>query len=178
MPAGLPVSGIGGVSSWRDAAEFILLGCGTVQVCTAAMHYGFRIVEDMIDGLANWMREKGFATLDDFRGRSLPKDDRVEEPRSQLQDRRAHQRGEMHRLRALLHGLLGRRAPVHSHGPRARAPRGITMTPIPKLDAEPPHRYAARAHPRVDEAECVGCNLCALVCPVEDCITMERIDNR
>ena len=48
----LPVSGIGGVSTWRDAAEFILLGCETVQVCTAPMHYGFRIVEDMIDGLS------------------------------------------------------------------------------------------------------------------------------
>src|SRR5512146_2451946 len=56
----LPVSGIGGVGGWRDAAEFILLGCGTVQVCTAVMHYGFRIVEDMIDGLSNWMDEKGF----------------------------------------------------------------------------------------------------------------------
>src|SRR5580692_2885538 len=68
-----PVSGIGGVSTWRDAAEFILLGCGTVQVCTAAMHYGFRIVEDMCDGLNNWMREKGFSTIEDFRGLSLPK---------------------------------------------------------------------------------------------------------
>ena len=70
---GLPISGIGGVASWRDAAEFILLGCGTVQVCTAIMHYGFRIVEDMIDGLKNWMDEKGFATLEDFRGLSLPR---------------------------------------------------------------------------------------------------------
>src|SRR5204863_7285575 len=43
---GLPVSGIGGIGSWREAAEFILLGCGTVQVCTAAMHHGFRIVAD------------------------------------------------------------------------------------------------------------------------------------
>src|ERR1700736_2814730 len=68
----LPISGIGGVSGWREAAEFILLGCGTVQVCTAAMHYGFRIVEDMIDGLKNWMDEKGFATIEDFRGKSLP----------------------------------------------------------------------------------------------------------
>src|SRR5436190_4240408 len=68
----LPVSGIGGVGGWRDAAEFILLGCGTVQVCTAAMHYGFRIVEDMKDGLLEWMAEKGFATIDDFRGLSLP----------------------------------------------------------------------------------------------------------
>src|ERR1700730_11087274 len=69
----LPISGIGGVAGWREAAEFILLGCGTVLVCTAAMHYGFRIVEDMIDGLANWMDERGFRTIEDFRGRSLPK---------------------------------------------------------------------------------------------------------
>ena len=47
----LPISGIGGIATWRDAAEFFLLGCGTVQVCTAVMHYGYRIVEDMIEGL-------------------------------------------------------------------------------------------------------------------------------
>ena len=70
---GIPISGIGGVSGWREAVEFILLGCGTVQVCTAAMHYGFRIVEDMIDGLTNWMAEKGFGAIDDFRGLSVPK---------------------------------------------------------------------------------------------------------
>jgi dihydropyrimidine dehydrogenase (NAD+) subunit PreA len=70
---GLPISGIGGVSGWREAAEFFLLGCGTVQVCTAAMRYGYRIVEDMIDGLSQWMDEKGFRTIDDFRGSSLPK---------------------------------------------------------------------------------------------------------
>src|SRR6266446_6827227 len=62
----LPLSGIGGIGGWRDAAEFILLGCGTVQVCTAAMHYGYRIVEDMQDGLLGWMAEKGFRTIDDF----------------------------------------------------------------------------------------------------------------
>ncbi|MBI1787521.1 MAG: NAD-dependent dihydropyrimidine dehydrogenase subunit PreA, partial [Acidobacteria bacterium] len=67
----LPVSGIGGISGWREAAEFLLLGCETVQVCTAAMHYGYRIVEDMIDGLANWMDQKGFKTIADFRGASL-----------------------------------------------------------------------------------------------------------
>ena len=55
---GCPISGIGGIAGWRDAAEFILLGCGTVQVCTAAMHYGYRIVEDMIDGLTTgWTRK-------------------------------------------------------------------------------------------------------------------------
>src|SRR5437868_9651922 len=60
----LPISGIGGISGWQETAEFILLGAGTVQVCTAAMHYGFRIVEDMIDGLSNWMDAKGFRTID------------------------------------------------------------------------------------------------------------------
>ena len=69
--ATLPMSGIGGIATWRDAAEFFLLGSGTVQVCTAAMHFGFRIVEDMIDGLENWMAEKGFASIADFQGLSL-----------------------------------------------------------------------------------------------------------
>src|SRR5215472_4459232 len=72
-PEAPPISGIGGIGNWRDAAEFILLGCQSVQVCTAAMHYGYRIVEDMIDGLSNWMDEKGFATIEDFRGLSLPR---------------------------------------------------------------------------------------------------------
>src|SRR5271165_1074472 len=69
----LPLSGIGGISNWRDAAEFLLLGCSSVQVCTAVMHYGYRIVEDMTDGLSQWMDEKGLRTIDDFRGASLPK---------------------------------------------------------------------------------------------------------
>jgi hypothetical protein len=49
-------------ATWRDAAEFIALGSTTVQVCTAVMHYGFRIVEQLISGLENWMREKKFNT--------------------------------------------------------------------------------------------------------------------
>ena len=55
LQRGLPISGIGGITTWRDAAEFMALGAGSVQVCTAAMHYGFRIVDDMISGLSNWM---------------------------------------------------------------------------------------------------------------------------
>jgi dihydropyrimidine dehydrogenase (NAD+) subunit PreA len=62
----LPISGIGGISGWQEAAEFILMGAGTVQVCTAAMHYGFRIVEDMLDGLSNWMDAKGFPSIERF----------------------------------------------------------------------------------------------------------------
>ena len=69
---GLPISAIGGIANWRDAAEFISLSAGTVQVCTAAMHYGFKIVDDMVSGLSNWMDSKGYATIEDFRGKAVP----------------------------------------------------------------------------------------------------------
>ncbi|MEK7801196.1 MAG: NAD-dependent dihydropyrimidine dehydrogenase subunit PreA, partial [Pseudomonadota bacterium] len=68
---GLPISGIGGISDWRDAAEFIALGCGSVQVCTAAMHYGFKIVNDMTDGLSNWMDSKGYKNINEFKGQAI-----------------------------------------------------------------------------------------------------------
>ncbi|MFZ0910025.1 MAG: NAD-dependent dihydropyrimidine dehydrogenase subunit PreA, partial [Candidatus Acidiferrales bacterium] len=68
----IPIVGIGGIGNWIDAAEHIALGATTVQVCTAAMHYGFRIVEDMADGLAAYMDDHGYRTIEDFRGRAVP----------------------------------------------------------------------------------------------------------
>ncbi len=65
---GLPISGIGGIETWRDAAEFMAMGAGSVQVCTAAMHYGFKIVEDMVSGLANWMDGQGYRHARGFPG--------------------------------------------------------------------------------------------------------------
>ncbi|MBP8287085.1 MAG: NAD-dependent dihydropyrimidine dehydrogenase subunit PreA, partial [Rhodoferax sp.] len=70
--AGLPISGIGGVGTWTDAFDFIALGAGNVQVCTAAMVYGFKIVQEMTDGLSNYMDEMGFKSIEDFRGRAVP----------------------------------------------------------------------------------------------------------
>ncbi|MEP6535024.1 MAG: NAD-dependent dihydropyrimidine dehydrogenase subunit PreA [Bryobacteraceae bacterium] len=178
----MPVSGIGGIAGWRDAAEFILLGCGTVQVCTAAMHYGFRIVEDMIDGLSNWMDEKGFRTIDDFVGLSLPK---VTEWKHLDLNYKIVAR--IHEEKCIgcdlcyvacwdgahqcihLDGTHHTPAQVEAAG-RAR----VTSTPTGKY---PPHSTPVARIPKVDEAECVGCNLCALVCPVAGCITMEHIDN-
>jgi dihydropyrimidine dehydrogenase (NAD+) subunit PreA len=187
----LPMSGIGGVSTWRDAAEFFLLGCGTVQVCTAVMHFGYRIVEDMIDGLSNWMDEKGFSTLDDFRGLTLPK---VTEWKHLNLNYKivahidealcigcqlchiacwdgAHQCIHLDRVTGPVDGHVE----VHPK-PREIGRERIVVTRLPKLDPPPVHvgPYATSLDriPRVDETECVGCNLCSLVCPVDQCITM------
>jgi len=190
----LPLSGIGGIGSWRDAAEFILLGCSTVQVCTAAMHYGYRIVEDMQDGLLNWMAEKGFTTIEDFRGLSLPNVREWKHLNLNYQVvARIHEDlciGCQLCYTACWDGAhqcihLDRISPepdtTRTPGMvEAESARRISTTPIPKLDAgtlggtnaiTPLERI-----PRVDEHHCVGCNLCSLVCPVENCITMERID--
>jgi dihydropyrimidine dehydrogenase (NAD+) subunit PreA len=186
----LPLSGIGGVATWSDAAEFILLGSGTVQVCTAAMHYGFRVVEDLIDGLSNWMDEKSFQTIDDFRGLSCV---RVREWKDLNLNYKivaaidpakcigcelcyvacwdgAHQCIHLDREEAGLHPA----PPVVEAASRAR----IAVSPVTKAEqANVPYGRTPLARiPRIDESECVGCNLCMLVCPVDECITMKRVD--
>ena len=180
-------------------AEFILLGCGTVQVCTAVMHYGYRIVEDMAEGLDNWMRTKGFRT---HRRLSRPlrrPRHRVEAPQPELQNRRAHRRAEVHRLRPLPHRLLGWRASVHSSRPRLRPgewPRRSCMrlrrrrrraaahrlpTHPSRARNAPPRRVrrvriprrsrAFRAWTRPSASAAISARC---VCPVDDCITMVR----
>ena len=68
----LPISGIGGIANWRDAAEFLALGSTSLQVCTAIMHYGFRIVEDMNEGLSAYLDSKGMKSINDLIGRAVP----------------------------------------------------------------------------------------------------------
>jgi dihydropyrimidine dehydrogenase (NAD+) subunit PreA len=194
--ANLPLSGIGGISDWRDAAEFLLLGCSNVQVCTAVMHYGYRIVEDLADGLANWMREKGFERIADFQGKSL---ERVKEWKhlnlnykivARIHEEKcigcelcytacwdgAHQCIHLDRVASHTGGHM---TPATRE---AMSKQTIAMTPIPKLDhaaagnGEEPYATPLARIPRVDQDECVGCNLCALVCPVEGCITMEQVE--
>jgi dihydropyrimidine dehydrogenase (NAD+) subunit PreA len=148
--AGMPISGIGGIETWRDAAEFIALGAGTVQVCTAAMHRGFRIVEDMIDGLANWMDGKAYRQLDSFCGRAA---------------RNYVNWGELN----LNYKTIARIDPALCIGCGLChiACEDTSHQAIAAMRADGKRRY------EVIEAECVGCNLCAHVCPVEGCITME-----
>ncbi len=69
---GLPLSGIGGIETWIDALEYILLGASTIQVTTGIMHYGYRIVEDMVEGLSDFMAQRGIKQVSDMVGIALP----------------------------------------------------------------------------------------------------------
>ena len=68
----LPVSGIGGVETWRDAVDFLLLGATTVQVGTSVMHYGFRLIDDLVDGLSTYLGSKGLHSPSELVGKALP----------------------------------------------------------------------------------------------------------
>jgi dihydropyrimidine dehydrogenase (NAD+) subunit PreA len=151
---GLPISGIGGISSWRDAAEFIAMGCGSVQVCTAAMHHGFKIIDDFCDGLSNWMDDKGYASLEDFRGRAI-----AQTTDWQYLDLNYETLAHIDQDKCIECGLCHIACEDASH-------QAISQV---KQDGK-------RIYTVIDD-ECVGCNLCALVCPVPDCISMIEVDN-
>ncbi len=150
----LPISGIGGIENWRDAVEFILLGATSVQVCTAAMHYGFGIIREMIAGLEGYMNEKGFETLDDFRGRALGNVKHWEDLNLQYKVVASINKDK----------CIGCQLCYTACEDGAHQAIG--------LDSDLQNRK-----PFIIEENCVGCNLCSLVCPVEDCITMQRRDN-
>ncbi len=147
--AGLPISGIGGVTTWRDAAEFLALGAGNVQVCTAAMTYGFKVVAEMKAGLAAWMDEKGYARVADVTGRAVP-------------------------------NVTDWQYLNLNYVTKARIDQDscIKCGRCYAACEDTSHQAIAMSEDRtftVIDAECVACNLCVNVCPVEACITMERL---
>ncbi len=148
----LPISAIGGIGTWRDAAEFMALGAGNVQVCTAAMHYGFRIVDDMIVGLSNWMDEKGYRTLEDFRGRAVPN---VTDWK--FLNLKYDIKALIDQDKCIKCGLCHIACEDTAHQAIAKEKDG-------------------KRHFEVINEECVGCNLCMHVCPVDNCISMVRVD--
>ncbi len=148
---GLPISGIGGITTWRDAAEFLALGSGNVQVCTAAMTYGFKIVSEMIEGLENWMDAQGHANLDDVIGRAVPN---VTD--WQYLNLNYVTKARINQEMCISCGRCHIACEDTSH-------QAITQ----EVDGQ--RRF------EVIEEECVGCNLCVNVCPVDNCITMEQL---
>jgi len=149
----LPVSGIGGISNWRDAVEFLLLGASTVQVCTEVMLHGYRVVEDMIEGLTSYMRDKGMNTLGDLTGRALPSF-------SEWGDLDLNYETVARIDPALCIGCNNCMVACEDGAHQCiHPPRNGTHVPV------------------IDEPECVGCNLCQIVCPVPDCISMVEVDN-
>jgi dihydropyrimidine dehydrogenase (NAD+) subunit PreA len=147
--AGLPISGIGGITTWRDAAEFMALGAGVVQVCTAAMTYGFRIVKEMATGLELWMDDRGHRSLADVVGRAVPN-------LSDWQNLNLNYvtKARIDQSLCIKCGRCFAACEDTSH-------QAIAMRPGRVFE--------------VIDAECVACNLCVNVCPVEGCITMERL---
>ena len=145
---GMPISGIGGVTTWQDAVDFIALGATNVQVCTAAMVYGFKIIEDMTDGLSRFLDEKGVASVHALVGAAIPSitewkylnlnhvDKATIDQEKCIQCGRCHIVCEDTAHQAITHSVNGKR------------------------------RF------EVKDEECVGCNLCVSVCPIEGCISM------
>jgi dihydropyrimidine dehydrogenase (NAD+) subunit PreA len=191
---GIPISGIGGVQAWQDAVEFMLLGASNVQVCTAAMHYGFRIVEHMISGLESWMREKRYSSITDFIGKSVPAIGDwaelnlgykvVAEINKDLCihcglcyiacEDGAHQSIERTVVSDLDFVAELENADVNGR-PKKLAAHSIKVSGGKKVVAGMGGGYVNRYDIRQDT--CVGCNLCSLVCPVSGCIEMVERDS-
>ncbi|EKE45518.1 dihydropyrimidine dehydrogenase [Oceaniovalibus guishaninsula JLT2003] len=146
---GLPISGIGGVTTWRDAAEFIALGAGSVQVCTAAMTYGFKIVQEMVSGLSQYLDEKGMS-LDDLRGRAVPN----------VTDWRYLN------LNYVTKARIDQDLCIKC----GRCYAACEDTSHQAIGIGPGRTF------EVIDAECVACNLCVNVCPVENCISMIELE--
>ena len=143
----LPLSGIGGIARWQDAAEYILVGASTVQVCTAVMLGGYKIVEKMQNGLSAYMDEKGFESVAQMRGHVLP----------QIT---AHEQLDFaYKVTASVDEALCSKCGLCHTACRDGGWQAIEMK-------------SRKVYPRVVKEKCDGCSLCLQVCPVEGCISM------
>ena len=142
----IPVAGVGGISNWRDAAEFILLGARNVQVCTAISKYGFKMVSDMRKGLLGYLEEKGYSSLDEMAGSSL----KYLVDHSEL-DRNNRQLCTIDQANCLKCGSCATACQDAGFGALTHVKGSV---------------------PRVDASVCRGCGLCLSVCP-KSCISLK-----
>ncbi|MBC7782428.1 MAG: NAD-dependent dihydropyrimidine dehydrogenase subunit PreA [Burkholderiales bacterium] len=177
----LPVSGMGGIRRWEDCVEFILLGATTLQVCTAVMHRGFGIIKAMTRGLEQWLEQKKFDNIADAVGLSVP---RIK-PWGEL-DLNYRVIADINEATCIHCGIcyaccedgcyqainwdkMNREQYVATFG----EPRKLKGEAAPnlKLDAGGGTIDVFR----INTQACVGCNMCALACPVDGCITMKEV---
>ncbi|MHC0035591.1 NAD-dependent dihydropyrimidine dehydrogenase subunit PreA [Pseudoneobacillus sp. C159] len=151
----VPISGIGGISNWRDAVEYLLMGATGVQVCTAAMHHGFRIVEDMIEGLNHYLDDKGIASVSELIGKSVP---------------RYSDWGDLD----LNYNIVA----------KINTDICINCNKCHIACEDTSHQCIdmltdtnGKSYLKVREEDCVGCNLCSIVCPVDGAIDMIEVPN-
>ena len=152
MMKNVQFSGIGGIETWRDALEFIQLGCRNVQVCTSVMQYGYRIIDDMILGLQHYMAQRGISHLADLVGELLPK--------------------------FYLPHDLDRDTIVY---PKIDREKCIGCGRCYTSCSDGGHQaitFGEDRQPRVNGAKCVGCLLCRLVCPTGAISPAKRITKR
>ena len=153
MPVKTELSGIGGIETWRDALEFIQLGCTNVQICTAVMQYGYRIIDDLVLGLQRYLAKRGVSQLHDIVGELLPSflnpdhldRDTIIYPKFDKEQCIGCGRCEV----SCSDG--GHQAIVFDHATR---------------------------RPRLVGTKCVGCHLCRLVCPTGAIGTTKRISKK
>ena len=147
------LSGIGGIETWRDALEFIQLGCRNVQVCTAVMQYGYRIIDDLTLGLQRYMAKRGITQLQQLVGEQLPK--------------------------FLNPDHLDRETIVFPKIDRERC-IGCGRCYVSCMDGG--HQAidfdTTTRQPRIVGTKCVGCHLCRLVCPTGAIGTTKRIKKK
>lgn len=141
----IPISGMGGIETWQDALEFMLVGASNLQVTTSVMQYGYRIVEDLISGVSYWMEEKGITDLSQIVGKALPNIVPAEEIERDFKV-----------------------FPKYDHDKCVGCGRCYISCydgGHQSIDWNEEER-----RPYLDEDKCVGCGLCWIVCPVENCI--------
>ena len=157
--SGIPISAMGGISTWSDAAEFIALGASNVQICTAAMHYGFRIIDDLAEGLGQWLDSKAYASVEELRGKALPSVTAFENLDLKF------------RSVARINSELCIQCNLCFIACHDAAHQCIDMSRNDEYELE----RSNRPFPVVREDDCVGCRLCHNVCPVDGCIEMVNL---
>jgi len=146
------ISGIGGIETWRDALDFIQLGCRNVQVCTAVMQYGYRIIDDLKAGLQHYMAERGITELKKLVGEELPN---IVQP-SDL-DRET-----------MVYPLVDRDKCI-----------GCGRCYVSCMDGgHQAIEFGEDRKPKIIGSKCVGCHLCRLVCPTGAIGTAKRINKQ